>query len=181
MSPRYEPDLTQVTANIEVLPAGDYEFVISEPKCFERNKRNRETGEEIPDQFSAGVRYPIKVENVISEGLDPNLVGKRQFATVYIHNEGGMQFAKRFLMAALGYGGNTSNERAEAEKAFDEAYRGRDWSVDPETGAVGEVWREAVGQHIVGTLGVAMQEFGQNQGDPVQTFDGWRPMASLAQ
>jgi hypothetical protein len=177
--PRYEPDLTQVTANIEVLPKGDYEFSISEPKSFEKAKKDRE-GNEIPDQKSVGIRYPIKVENVLSEGLDPNLVGKRQFASVYIHNEGGMQFAKRFLMSALGYGGNSSSERAEAERAFNEAYRGRDWSVDPESGAVGDVWREAVGQRIVGSLNIQVQTMGQNVGEMQQTFDGWRTVASLA-
>ena len=177
--PRYEPDLTQVSANIEVLPAGDYEFSIMEPKSFEKNKKDKE-GNEIPGSVSVGIRYPIKVENVISEGLDPNLVGKRQFNSVYIHNEGGMQFAKRFLMAALGSGGNGCGGCVEAERAFDASDRGSDWSVDPESGAVGDVWREAVGQRIVGALGVQLQTLGANQGEPQQTFEGWRTVASLA-
>lgn len=148
--PRYENDPTKVASSIEVFPKDDYEFIVGEPKSFFRiNAKGAD---------SYGVRFPVSV----AEGP---YAGKRTVFTTYQQSEGAQQMAKRFIMAVLGYGA----ARAE-EKRFDADYAGKDWSFDTDTGAVGDMWREASGKRVIGSLDVRMGDDGSEQ----QDFKGWR-------
>jgi len=151
--PRYEADPSKVTATFEVLEKGDYEFAFGEPKAFLR------TGDK-GDNY--GVRYPVKV----AEGP---FTGKRQIVTCYIHTDDALAFSKQTLMAALGFDVNS-----EGEKAFNAKYAGSDWSIDTDTGACGDVWREVIGKHAVATADVGANP---KDGTPTQQFKKWRKVS----
>lgn len=150
--PRYENDPTKVAASIEVFPKDDYEFIIGEPKSFERTNAK--------GNQSYGVRFPVQV----AEG---DYAGKRTVFTTYQQSDGARQMEKRFLMAALGYG-----SKREDEKQFDIDFAGKDWGIDTDTGAVGDMYREVVGKRVVGSLDVRMGDDGSEQ----QNFAGWRAL-----
>ncbi len=158
MSPRYEPDLTAVAATLEQFEKGDFEFGIGEPKSFQRTNDK--------GQLSVGVRYPL----ALSEESNGHKKGAKQMFSCYIHTDGGMTFSKRFIMAALGFK-NTSQD----ERVFDEKYKGADWSIDPETGAVGDVWRQPAGRRITASLDVGVNP---NTGEPSQQYTGFAPVAA---
>ncbi len=158
MSPRYEPDLTAVAAALELFEKGNFEFVIGEPKAFQR--------ENDKGQLSVGVRYPIS----LAEETNGHKKGSKQIFSCYIHTDGGMTFSKRFVMAALGFK-NTS----QSEREFDAQYKGADWSIDPDTGAVGDVWRQPAGRRITCSLDVGTNP---NTGEPSQQFTGFLPVTA---
>ena len=156
--PRYEPDLTAVSAALDLFEKGDWEFSIGEPKAFERTNEK--------GKLSAGVRYLLS----LAEEHNGHKKGSKQMFSCYIHTDGAMTFSKRFVMAALGFK-NTSED----ERLFDEQFKGADWSVDPDTGAVGDVWRQPAGRRIVCSL-----EIGENPNtnEPSQQFSGFLPVTA---
>lgn len=157
MSPRFEFDPTTVVASMEVFPKGEYECVIGEPKSF-----LRQAGEDKHDSF--GIRYPLVLK------LPSEYDGKRTLFSTYYQSEGSQAMAKQFMMAVLGYGkGKPEEDR------FDREYRGKDWSFDPETGGVADIYRELTGKRVIGTFDVQKNE---NSGDPMQAFKSWRPISS---
>src|SRR5256885_4554624 len=97
--PRYEADPSKVTATLDVLEKGDYEFVIGEPRAFFGASKT----EGKSDNY--GVRYPVKV----AEGA---MKGKRQLINCYIHTEDSLAYSKQLLMAALGFPLNSEGEKA---------------------------------------------------------------------
>jgi hypothetical protein len=157
MSPRFEFDPTTVVASMEVFPKGEYEFQIGEPKSF-----LRQAGEDKHDSF--GVMYPLVIK------LPSEYDGKRTVFSTYYQSEGSQAMAKQFMMAVLGYGkGKPEEDR------FDRDMRGKDWSFDPETRSVSDVYRELSGKRVIGTLDVSKNT---NTGDPQQQFKSWRPLNS---
>jgi len=160
--PRYEFDPSTVTSAIPVLPKNDYEFIVGEPKSFIRKNAKGE------DSF--GVRYPLTV----AEGEQK---GKRIFLSTYYQSEGGQAAAKRFLMAVYGYKGND-----EEEQRFNRDMRGQDWSFDPESGMVGEAFRQVTGKRVRGSLDVqpAKDAHGEPTGELNQNFKSWSPLSAVA-
>lgn len=152
--PRYEFDPSKVAATIEVFPKGDYEFQVGEPKSFIRkNKKNED---------SFGIRFPLTIMEDMNGG---HAKGKRTVNTGYQHSECAQAMTKQFVMAVLGYEGNQAGE-----KMFDAEQAGKDWSFDPDTGAVGDAWRQVTGKRVVGSLDVGKNE---ETGDPQQQFKKW--------
>lgn len=152
MSPRFDNDPTKVQASFEVLPKDDYEFVVGEPKAFHRvNKAGND---------SYGIRFPLTVAS-------ENAKGKKVVFNTYQQSEGAQAMAKQFMLAVLGFG----KGKAEESK-FDAEYAGKDWSFDTDTKAVGDMWRMATGQRVIGSLDMTI---GDN-GDEQQAFNGWRPI-----
>lgn len=143
MSPRYDVDPTSVTAVIALLEKGDVELLIGEPKSFE--KTNQE------GKVSRGVRYRVTV----AEGPE---TGASTFYTCYTHTEGAVAFAKQFLMTALGF----TLDR-ESEKRFDAKYKGSDWGMDTDSGAVGDVWREVTGKRVIASVDLQLGQDGVTQ------------------
>lgn len=158
MSPRFEPDLTAVAANLDLFEKGSWEFSIGEPKSF---SRENEKG-----QLSVGVRYPL----ALSEEKDGHKKNAKQLFSCYIHTEGGMTFSKRFIMAALGFKNNTQSERE-----FDEQFKGADWGIDPDTQAVGDVWRQPAGRRVIASCEIGTNP---NTGEPSQQFTGFLPVTA---
>lgn len=156
MSPRYEPDFSKVTVSFELFSKGDYEFVIGEPTSFQGE--NRKGG------LKVGVRYPI----VLAEDTNGHKKGARQMFTCYIHSDGAMSFSKQWLMAALGFNRNE-------EKKFDAEYASKDWSIDTESKAAGDVWREVNGKRVIISVD---QQANPETGELGNTFSGFRPVTT---
>lgn len=144
MSPRYEVDPTEVSAILTVFEKGEVELLIGEPKSFE--KKNEDGSVK-----NAGIRYPV----VAAEGPEK---GSKSIYTVYIHTPDAVGFGKQFVMAALGY-----PLTKDGEKAFNAKYKGNDWSVTPETNAVGDMWREPTGKRIIAVVDTQMGQDGVTQ------------------
>lgn len=151
--PHFEPDPTAVQATIEVLEKGEYEFIIGKPKSFARTK---DDGGE-----SVGVRYPMTV----AEGEHK---GAKTFYSCYVATDGGLSFAKQYLMAALGYKASAADE-----KRFNETFRGSDWGLNTDDGTCGSVWEQPVGNHVLSTV-----DIGENPktGEPNQRWVKFRPV-----
>lgn len=149
--PRYDVDPSQVSGVITVLDKGEYELLVGEPSAFEQEKKDADgkpTGEK-----SWGVRYGLTV----MEGPEK---GAKVIFTCYQHNEGGRSFSKAFQIAAAGF----ETDR-HGEKAFDEKYRGSDWSFNSDTKGCGDAWRDLAGKRLtvivdtkLGPDGITMQQ-----------------------
>lgn len=159
MGDRFNFDPTTVVASMEVFPKGEYEFQVGEPKSF-----LRQAGEDKHDSY--GIRYPLVIK------LPDEYNGKRTVFSTYYQSEGSQAMAKQFMMAVFGY----SKGKPEEER-FDRDMRGKDWGFDPETGAVGDAYRELTGKRVIGSLDIQKNN---NTGDPMQSFKSWRPLSSGA-
>lgn len=160
MAPRFEFDPSTVTSAIPVLPKNDYEFIIGEPKSFIRKNAKGED--------SYGVRYPLTV----AEG---DRKGTRIFFSTYYQSEGGQAAAKRFLMAVFGYKSNQ-----EDEDRFNRDMKGKDWAFDPDSGTVGEQFREVTGKRVRGSLDIqpAKDSQGNETGEQNQNYKAWFPLSA---
>ena len=138
---RYNWNPAESSASFEVFPKGDVNILLGEPKPFERTAQN--------GSLSAGVRFACKIESVDPSYPDQNAVGKRIMVTCYMHNDGGRDFAKQIIMAALGFDVNAANERK-----FNEQFGAADWSFDPITGTTGDAWRQLTAAKIRVSLDV---------------------------
>lgn len=148
--PNYEPNLTDVQSTLEVFPKGEYEFKITSAKSFEKSKED--------GSKTVGIRFPMEEAES----------GKKTIYTLYVHSEGAMGFAKRFVMAAYGY-----SVDSEGENKFNNDYRGADWSIDTENGTVGEIWKDLIGKRVVGVVDT---KIGPN-GDQQQEWNGFRAIS----
>lgn len=153
---RYTPDLTKATAGIKLLPKGDYEFKIGEPKLFSR-QRNENDGSQT-EVF--GVSYGLTVVAGDQE------VGTSIPMQLYMHTEKTAGMNKRFVMAALGYS-------LDDEPKFNEDFVDADWSVDTEENEIGEIWKRLAGQRVAATADIVPNK--QNPNQQNQQFN-WRPI-----
>lgn len=148
--PRYEGDPTRVAAGLEVFPKDEYEFIVGEPKAFEKLGENG---------LNHGVRWSL---TCVTEGP---MKGKIFIQTNYQHSEAAKPMGKRFTMSVLGYG-------PKDEKRFDADFAGKDWGYDTDSGAVGDAWRETVGKRVIGDVDIVM-----NKRDGTdQNRVNWRPV-----
>lgn len=155
--PPFEFDPTKVAAVLTIFSKGEYEFLIGEPRSFQR-----EAGED--KHLSVGIRFPVQAETDGKKG--------RQLYSLYLHSENASGFAKRFLMAALGYNLNDAGERK-----FDDDVKGSDWGYNPEVGSCGDMWREVTGHRAIGEVDIQSNE---KTGEPMQKWLGWRPITSVS-
>ena len=75
--------------------------------------------------------------------------GKRNIFACYTGSEGGLSYAKRFLMAALGYEVSQSGE-----ERFNQDFSGKDWDFDTTSGECGDMWHEPTGKRVLATTDV---------------------------
>lgn len=156
----FEFDPTKVVASLEVFPKGEYEFIVGTPKAFIKTAAQ---GTEKEHQ-SYGIRYPLTIAQ------PDEYATKRSIFSTYYQSEGAQSMAKQFMMACLGYAkGKPEEER------FDRDMRGLDWRFNPNTGAVGEAYRDLEGKRVIGQLDVQKNI---NTGDDMQNFKGWRTISS---
>ena len=167
MSPRHNFDPSAISSTLEVLPKGDYVVSAGEGKAFEKTAKSGPK----EGQLSWGIRWPLRVEQVL-EG-DPNAKGKRVIYSGYMHSDDASGFPKQLLMACLGYEINNRSERE-----FNEKFAGQDWSYDTDSGAIGDVWRQATGRTVIVSLDV--QPNINTPGEFIQQFTRFRPVSQLA-
>lgn len=159
---RYTHDPTSVTASLVVLPKDFYEFKLGKPKPFERTAR--------AGHQTYGLYIPATVEGGPSDG-------KKIIIRLMLHTEGAAAMAKRFQIAAYGLPVNEQNE-----KVFDEWAKEQDWGYDPESGEIGEGWKQYEGLHVACDCDVQPQKDEKGEivadpktGDPImqQVFGTW--------
>lgn len=155
--PNYAYNPTAVTSNFEVAPKGDYTITFGKPKAFVSKEQDGTVK-------NYGIRFPFVFES-------GEMTGKKGIFTAYLHNEGSQSMTKRFQMACLGYGGTS-----EEEKRFNVQDGLKDWgSFDPETGEVGEAWKQFEGSSVIASVDVQPNK---NTSEPQQQFKSWRPLSS---
>lgn len=154
-------DPNNVSATLEVLPKGEYEFEIRSKKSF-----LKQSGEDKHDSY--GVRYNLTC-TLAGQGRE-DCVGKKVIFSTYMQSEGGQAMAKQFIMAALGYG----KTRAEEER-FNREQGAKDWTFDPNDGSVGEAYNQLDGARIIGGLDIQQNK---NTEEPMQNFKNWRSITS---
>jgi hypothetical protein len=126
---------SEVSAVIEVLPKGEYEFTVGEPKSFMR--KNKQGAD------SYGVAFPL----VLAEDANGKRKGTRIFYNTYGQSEGAQAIAKQFLMAAHGYKRNEADE-----KKFNEEFAGKDWNYNPVAKTAGDAWHSVKGKRVKASL-----------------------------
>jgi hypothetical protein len=158
MSPVHQFDPTQVVAGFAVFPKDEYEFEVKDAKAFQRtNKKGEET---------YGIRFQLIGRSSVADG-------KKSMYTCYMHSDGAQSFSKQFLMAVYGFNRNDSDEKRFNAEYGDAAL----WSYDPESGAVGEIYKGTVGKRFYGNV-----EPGKNPetGEPTQQWKSFRPFSAAA-
>lgn len=142
----FKPDLTQVSAGIQVYAKGIYQLKVQDAKPF---KKQTDKGERF------GIRYPLLIEEVREDG-DAHAKGKKTMFTCYMHNDGGMSMTKQFAMAVLGY-------QKKEEQKFDEALAGADADIDFEAGTCGEFWKDLSSKSVLSELDSKLGEDGETE------------------
>lgn len=161
MSPRFEPDLGAVRATTRIFEPGEYVVKIGTPYPMAYTK---DDGTEI-----GGARYSLEMVGRI--GPDGSLDDANEGESVtnvrcYVHTEGALSMAKRFLMAAFGYSRND-------EEAFNEEVLGSgDFGVagEGDDAELGESWAQCSGNLVRVSLDTELYE-----GEEQQNFRGWSP------
>lgn len=157
---RFDP--STVSATLEVLPKGEYEFKVQSAKPF-----LKQSGEDKHDSY--GIRFNL----VVTLAKDDAFVGKKVIYSTYFQSEGAQAMAKQFMMACLAYGKTRSEE-----ERFNREKGSLDWEFDPnpESQSLGEAWTsEIVGSRVIGMLDVQPNN---NTGEAMQNFKGWRSITS---
>lgn len=135
----FDADFTKVEASIPIYPKARYRLKCTKktPLIEERDRRDKDTGAAMK-VILRGVRYAFEmfgridedgnVQTKDDEGV--NLKGRAVSTyTVWTHSEGGLKFAKPFLMAAGGFPKNKENE------ANSEFFQKHEWYIKGDTGA----------------------------------------------
>lgn len=174
MSPIFQPDFSKVDAGFPVYDKGLYRVKVTKRTPFVREKKD-ETG---TVTVVAGVRYALELVGKFDEKgkvKGDGLAGKSVSAmNVYIHTDGGMQFAKPFLMATAGY--NPKKDEAEANEKL---FQGGDWTFDGESDTaeenikLGSSWDAPVDRIVDVFLSKKKAFSGEGE---EQEMSGWMPV-----
>jgi len=175
MSPIFEPDFTKVDANIPTYEKGRYQIKLEKATPFVYKGVNKQGQEE----NKVGVRYSPKMVGMFdpaSGELDKSLAGKPMSQyTVWLHSEGGWQFAKPFLMAAAGY--NPREQEDEANRKF---FAKNKWYVKGDPGdtapEMGDGYSKILDRIVDVNLDISMTEGKEGQVYKNQEFKGWTPV-----
>jgi phosphomannomutase len=155
MTPIFEGDLASAKAHTPPLDTGTYVFEVGDPQVFARlNKQNKE---------SFGIKFPLRV--VEGEQTDRLI-----FFDTYFHSQGGIDAAKRFAMAVMGFKVDELNE-----KSFNEKYgNSKDATIDFDDKELGPFWQGLRGKNVVGVVSVSINNYEGNE-TLQQKFNRWMP------
>lgn len=177
MSPIFESDFTKVDANIPTYEKGRYQVKTKGAKPFVTKATRKKTGEEYTQ---VGVRVSFEMIgrfDPATNKLDKSEIGGKSVSTytIWLHTEGGWQFAKPFLMAAAGY--NVRNQEDEANRKF---FAKNKWHVkgDPgdETPEMGNGYSKILDRVVDVNLDISTSEGAEGQIYKNQEFGGWTPV-----
>jgi hypothetical protein len=155
--PRFEHDPSEVSAVISVFPKEEYEFLVGEPSAFYNAGKEGK-------QDNYGVRYKMTVAE------DKGSVKKNEFSfyNCFEHTEGSRGFGKQYRMAVLGF-----PVTKQGEAAFDAKYKGSDWSIDTDSKACGDAWRDLTGKRVRAVVDVGINT---TTGEPQQKWVRFLPL-----
>lgn len=129
----FTPDFTKVESSIPVFEKGRYRVKVTGKKAFAEEKKDNETQ---VIHIKSGVRYALEMVGMF--GDDGDLITE-DFAgrtvspfSVYTHSEGGLRFAKPFLMAASGF------SPRDEQHANEHLFQANDWNFSGEPGMAAE-------------------------------------------
>jgi hypothetical protein len=176
MSPIFEPDFTKVDATIPTYEKGRYQVKVRKATPFVRTSTDRKTGE---DKILVGVRIGFEMVGSFdpaTDKLDKSISGKAvSNYTVWLHTEGGWQFAKPFLMAAAGY--NVREQEDEANRKF---FSKNKWHVSGDPGddapEMGNGYSKILDRIVDVNLDISITEGAEGQVYKNQEFGGWTPV-----
>lgn len=152
--PPFNPNVAANSAITEVLPKDEYLLTAFEPKAFSRKYKDKDGNE----QELIGVRFPMKV-------ADGTHSGKKVYPEFTLNNDGGLGAFKRFLMAILGFEATPAGEQA-----FNEKHGALDYTIDADSGHLGDAYRLATGKAVYCTL----DSRSGNDGAVYQSYKTWR-------
>ena len=180
MSPIFDVDFTKVDASFPMY-AGRHRIQVASREGFHRESKADSDGNV---KTTAGVKFELEMIGLFDDKGELQMDGLKGKAvtpyTVWLHTEGGLQFAKPFLMACSGY---RRNQNAEAnEKLFQK----HDWNIEgelndpPETFQLDDGWELQVGQLVDVSLTIKLTPNAADPDNPFsnQEFSGWTPVAT---
>jgi hypothetical protein len=177
MSPIFEPDFTKVDANIPTYEKGRYQVKVKSTKPFVRKSEDRATGQE---KTLVGVRVGFEMIGAFDPAtgkLDKSEIGGKSVSsyTIWLHTEGGWQFAKPFLMAAAGF--NVREQEDEANRKF---FAKNKWHVKGDPGddapEMGNGYSKILDRIVDVNLDISSSEGSEGQIYKNQEFGGWTPV-----
>lgn len=142
------------TASVQIWPKGDYEVIVGTLKAF-LNKNDDGTDK------NWGIRCVFQLADDDTQKI---------IYSGYLHTQGASSFVKGFQLACYGV-----EKKPSAEKMFDEQYDNADWSLNFETGEVGEAWKNMEGSRIIASVDT---QINKQTGDEQQQFKNFRPLGS---
>lgn len=173
----FTPDFAGVESSIPVFDKMRALVKVTGMKPFFNEKTN-EKGEV---KRNAGLQYNLEMVaerdaatgNLITEDRKGRTVSSYK---VYLHTEGGLKFAKPFLMAAMGF--NPRKQEQEANVKF----QAGDWKFNgepnaaPETFELGTSWNIPVDQTLEVTLNKKVDRQEGKEDFESQEFSNWMPV-----
>ncbi len=178
MTPIFEVDFTTVDASFPMYE-GRFRLQVAERNAFHKESKADSDGN---IKTTAGVKFKLEMVGQFDDEGELEMDGFKGKAvapyTVWLHSEGGLQFAKPFIMACGGY---RRNQDAEAnEKLFQK----HDWNIKgelnnpPESFTVDNGWEKQVGQLVDVSLSIRRRPNEASPDEPFenQEFSGWTPV-----
>ncbi len=181
--PRFDADFTTVDAGFPVHETGRYRLKITKLTPFIRDSKPDDAGNV---KTTYGVRYGLNIVGQLDENEDEETwmtekEGKpvSQY-TVWLHSEGGWQFAKPFLLAATGF--NVRKDEGEGNELLFQAH---EWHIDGEEGDQPENIEYGNGfdllvDRLVDVNIVKGEETYQGETRDTQDLKGWTPVGERA-
>jgi hypothetical protein len=163
MSPRFNADLSTVSASLVVLKPGDYEFAVGDPSSFARL-----AGQDQHETHGVGVMLTV---SEVHEGA-ADAKSKKVYRQFYMHNKDGWGFAKQFVMACLGYSISGPTKDAEEER-FNADVKGKDWGYNPDDKSVGDMWKTIRGTRVICSVDLGPND---KNGNPTQKWVSVQPL-----
>lgn len=169
---RFDPDWAGAQASIPIYDKVRGQVQVTDHKPFVRTNRKGKT--------IAGVRFSLRMVGLYdAKGtLDREKEGKALSSyTVWVHTPGGLDFAKSFQMACLGFDLDHEEDANEAIKKLDWAVNGE--PVEGFEATCGDGYAQLVGAIVDVTLNKSSRE-DEETGDTRenQEFSNWAPATS---
>ncbi len=178
MSPIFDVDFTKVDASFPMYE-GRHRIQVASREAFHREGKADSDGNV---KTSAGVKFKLEMVGVFDDEGELQMDGLKGKAvspyTVWLHSEGGLQFAKPFLMACGGFRRNQNNEANEG------LFQKHDWNIQgelndpPEKFELDSGWELQVGQLVDVTMKIDRQPSNNDPNEIFenQDFSGWTPV-----
>jgi len=180
MTPIFDVDFKKVDASFPMY-TGRFQIQVAAREAFHRESKADSDGNV---KTTAGVKFKLEMVGQYDDDGELQMDGLKGKPispyTVWLHSEGGLQFAKPFIMACSGY---RRNQDAEANEKLFQTFN---WNIEgelndpPESFTLDNGWEEQVGQLVDVTMSIRRRPNEANPDEPFenQEFSGWTPVAA---